>query len=92
MDALDKAHHFVVGCSNLIVAVDHRPLLKIFADRSIDGISNPRLRNLKEKSLRHLFRIVHIPGVRHTAADAVSRHPVSEPTPLGFPDDVATIN
>ena len=29
-DALNKARHFVLGCSNLtIIAVDHQPLLKI---------------------------------------------------------------
>uniref|UniRef100_A0A0L8HIR9 Reverse transcriptase RNase H-like domain-containing protein n=1 Tax=Octopus bimaculoides TaxID=37653 RepID=A0A0L8HIR9_OCTBM len=29
-DALDKACHFTLGCTNLIVAVDHKPLLKVF--------------------------------------------------------------
>ena len=52
-DALDKARHFVLGCKNLIIAVDHRPLLKIFGDRSLDHISNTRLRNLKERTLRY---------------------------------------
>ncbi len=33
-DALDKARHFVLGCSNLIIAVDHKPLLKLFGDRT----------------------------------------------------------
>ena len=92
VDALDKARHFVLGCSNLIVAVDHKPLLKIFGDRSLDDIPNPRLRNLKEKSLRYQFRIVHIPGARHAAADAVSRHPVGEPTGLNLPDDIASVH
>ena len=45
-DALDKARHFVLGCKHLIVAVDQRPLLKIFGDRSLDYICNTRLRNL----------------------------------------------
>ena len=49
--SLDKAKHFVLGCSDLIVAVDHKPLLKIFGDRSLADIPNPRLRNLKEKTL-----------------------------------------
>ena len=62
-DALDKARHFVLGCKNLTIAVDHRPLLKIFGDRSRD-ISNTRLRNLKEKTLRYRFKMPHIPGVR----------------------------
>jgi len=49
-DALDKARHFVLGCKNLTVAVDHQPLLKIFGDRSLNNISNTRLRNLKDKT------------------------------------------
>ena len=43
-DALDKARFFVMGCTNLIIAVDHKPLLKIFRDLSLNEISNARLR------------------------------------------------
>ena len=43
--------------------VDHRPLLKIFEDGSLDQISNAQLRNLKEKTLHYCFKMVHIPGV-----------------------------
>jgi len=31
-DALDKGIFFVLGCSDLISAVDHKPLLKVFSD------------------------------------------------------------
>ena len=48
-NALDQAKHFVLGCENLIVAVDHKPL-KLIGDRSLGDISNSRLRNLKEKT------------------------------------------
>lgn len=54
-DALDKAPFFVLGGSNLIIAVDHKPLLKMFGDRSLDEITNARLCNLKEKRLRYRF-------------------------------------
>ena len=91
VDALDKARHFTLGCDNLIIAVDHKPLLKVFGDRSLNDIPNPRLRNLKEKSLRYRFTLTHIPGIRHAAADAVSRHPTSPAEPLLLPDDVASI-
>ena len=37
---LDKTGHFVLGYKNLTIAVDHRPLLKIFGDRFLDQISN----------------------------------------------------
>ena len=42
-DALDKARFFVLGCDNLIIAVDHKPLLKIFDDRCLEDISNDPL-------------------------------------------------
>lgn len=88
-DALDKARYFVLGCDNLIVAVDHKPLLKIFGDRSLEHISNNRLRNLKEKTLRYRFRMLHVPGVQHRAADCLSRHPSGMPQKLFLEDDIA---
>ena len=92
VDALDKTRHFVLGCPNLVVAVDHKPLLKVFSDRSLDKIPNPRLRNLKEKTLKYRFQITHIPGINHTAADALSRKPVSEAKHLHLPDDASPIS
>ena len=88
VDALDRARHFVIGCPDLTVAVDHKPLLKVLGDRRLDDIPNPRLRNLKEKTLRYRFKMVHIPGARHIATDTLSRHPVSEPMAVELPDDV----
>ena len=49
--ALGKAIHFILGCKNQSVAIDHQQLLKIFGDRSLNNIRNTRLRNLKEKTL-----------------------------------------
>ena len=87
-DALDKARHFVLGCSNLVVAVDHKPLCKLFGDRSLEP--NTRLRNLKEKTLRYRFSMVHIPGIRNKTSDALSRHPTGATNPAKMPlqDDV----
>ena len=90
--ALDNARFFVLGCQNLIIAVDHKPLVKHLGDRSLD-IPNARLRNLKEKTLRYKFTIQHIPGVQHKAADAVSRKPAGSINPDIMPldDDIASI-
>ena len=74
-DALDKARYFVLGCQHLTVLVDHKPLLKILGDRMLEDIPNTRLRKLKERTLRYRFSIVHIPGVKHRAADGLSRYP-----------------
>jgi len=89
-DALDKCRYFVLGCDNLIIAVDHKPLLKIFTNRSLEDIGNSRLRNLKEKTLRYKFRMIHIPGAKHKAADGVSRYPVASPELTHLPDDTTT--
>lgn len=89
-DALDKARFFILDCSDLIIAVDHKPLLKVLGDWSLEEIPNARLRNLK-KTLRYRFRMVHVPGVKHKAADAVSHRPTGPTNPdmLTAPDDVA---
>ena len=78
-----------MGCRDLIVAVDHKPLLKILSDRSLQDIPNNRLRNLKERTLRYQFRIAHIPGTKHKAADALSRYPTGTAEPLKLMDDIA---
>jgi thiamine pyrophosphate-dependent acetolactate synthase large subunit-like protein len=92
-DALDKARHFVLGCKDLTIAVDHKPLVKIFGDRALDNIHNARIRNLKERTLKYRFTIIHIPGVRNKTSDALSRHPTGPPHPptMILPDDVLEV-
>ena len=78
-DALEKARYFVLECDNLIIAVDHKPLLKLLGDRSLENIPNARLRNLKENTLRYRFQMMYVPVAKHPAADAVSRHLPGDP-------------
>ena len=85
--ALSKAKYFVLGCENLVVAVDHKPLLGILGDKQLEDIDNTRLENLKEKTLRYRFTIVHVPGVKNKVADAASRFPTSDPDHL----DIASL-
>lgn len=88
---VDKAQFFVLGCSDLLFAVDHKPLLKVFGECSLKEITIARLFNLKEKPLRYRFRMVHFPGVQHKVAVALSLHPSgpTEPALLVLPDDIA---
>ena len=89
--ALEKAKFFVLGCTNLNVAVDHKPLLNIFSDRSLD-MSNERLRSLKEKTLRYRFAMSHVPGLKNKAADALSRNPsAASPSGTVLADDIASL-
>ena len=76
--ALEKSKHFTLGCPQLLIAVDHQPLLKVLGDRHLEDIPNPRLLNLKEKTLRFKFSLVHVPGSKNKSPDAASRYPTGE--------------
>ena len=84
---LQKCKYFLLGCTNLIVATDHKPLINILNDRSLADIDNRRLRNLKEKTLCFQFDIAHVPGRKHVGPDAASRYPVGPPVKLQLPDE-----
>ena len=73
VDALHKCRHFVLGCSKLIVAVDHKPLLGLLNDKSLADIQNPRLLMLKEKTLWFQFQVIHVPGRINSGPDYLSR-------------------
>ena len=74
---LEQTRYFTQGCDNLVIVTDHKPLTKIFGDRTLDEISNTRLFRLKQRTLPWRFDIVHMPGRSNHAADAASRHPSS---------------
>ena len=74
---LEQTKYFTQGCPDLLVVTDHKPLKKIFGDRTLDEIHNTRLFRLKQRTLPWYFRIEHMPGKTNEAADAISRHPSS---------------
>ena len=89
--ALHQTRYYVLGCSNLIVLTDHKPLVQILNDRSLNDISNRRLLNLKEKTLAYSFTIQHISGAKNKGPDAVSRYPLLTPPDEeeeNFADDI----
>ena len=73
--ALEQTRFFTMGCPNLLVIVDHRPLVKILGDRRLDEIENPRLFRLKRRTLMWHFDIEYQPGHQNPFAAATSRHP-----------------
>ena len=84
---LHQCKNFVMGCPNLIVATDHKPLTRILNDRSLETIDNPRLLRIKEKTLMFVYDIVHVAGKANQAPDAMSRYPtesVDEELNLGI--------
>ena len=71
---LKQNRYFSQGCNDLIVVTDHKPLIKIFGDRTLDEITNTRLFRLKQRT-PWWFKIQHLPGKTNLAADATSRYP-----------------
>ncbi|GAB1600234.1 hypothetical protein Ahia01_000301100, partial [Argonauta hians] len=63
--ALHQTRYYTLGCTNLIVATDHKPLLQILNDKSLTDIYNHRLVQLKEKTLAYAFHIQHISGAKN---------------------------
>ena len=64
-----------MGCNNLLVVVDHAPLVKILGNRRLDEITNPRLFRLKQRTLMWRFEIEYQPGKSNVVSDALSRYP-----------------
>ena len=61
------------------MAVDHKPLLGILNDKSLD-IENPRLLMLKEKTLWFNFNVIHVAGRLNSGPDYISRTAGAETT------------
>ena len=53
--------------------MDHKPLVSILGNRALDTIDNPCLLRIKEKTFWWTFKMIHVPGLRQQAADALSR-------------------
>ena len=70
---LEKCSHFILGHPNLLLALDHKPLIKIFGDAKLESITNPRLFSLKMKTLKFRYTPVHVAGKKHVVPDAFSR-------------------
>ena len=73
--SLEDTKFFTLGCGDLHVQTDHRPLVKLLGGRTMDEIDNRRLINLKEKTMSWRFEIHHVRGRLIPAPDATSRKP-----------------
>ena len=75
--ALEHSKYFTQGCDNLLIITDHKPLVKLFGDRTLDEISNPRLFRLKQRTLMWRFDVEYMPGKSNHFSDATSQHPTT---------------
>ena len=74
--AMKKCHQFLEGLPSFELITDHRPLVPILNDYSLDKLDNPRLLRLRLKMARYIFTARWVPGNRNIEADALSRSPV----------------
>ena len=76
--ALEQTKYFTLGCPNLTIVVDHKPLCKVLGDKELEDISNARLFKLKERTLPWKFSVVYSAGKLNYFADGASRNPSSD--------------
>ena len=79
--AMSKCRLYLSGLQHFTLMSDHRPLIPILNHYSLDAIENPRLQRLKEKIAPYLYTAVWRAGKQLSIPDALSRAPVSHPTP-----------
>ena len=70
---------FVLGCRELAISTDHKPLLRILNNHDINSVANPCISSLKQKTLRYHFTTQYNPGKWNRGADACSQNPVDQP-------------
>ena len=74
---LEQTRYFTQGCKDLLVVMDHQPLVKVLGDKTLDEVSSSRLFRIKRRTQPWIFKIMYLPGKYNKAADAVSRNPVT---------------
>ena len=76
---LKRAKMFLLGCQKFTIFMDHKLLISIFSDSSLEHIDNPRLFHLEEKTPQFTFDIKLLSWKKNSAADTSSRYLVSRP-------------
>ena len=79
--ATSKCHLFLAGLQHFQVITDHNPLIPILKHHRLDKIENPRLQRLKIKLMAYNFATEWVKGTKNDAPDALSRNPVTDPSP-----------
>ena len=74
--ALEQTKFFTQGCDTLTVATDHKPLISLLGEKSLDQVPNVRLFRIKQRISMWKFNIIHSPGKTNFFTDATSRHPI----------------
>ena len=82
--AMTKCRLYLLGLQNFKLIVDHQPLVTILDKYTLDAVENPRLQRIKERMAAFTFTTVWRKGKEHAIRDALSRAPISDPTPTDW--------
>ncbi|XP_076044722.1 uncharacterized protein LOC143027334 [Oratosquilla oratoria] len=72
---------YLFGLPHFTLMTDHRLLIPILISFTLDAVENPRLQRLKERLSPFVFKAKWCAGKQLCIPDALSRAPVSRPTP-----------
>ena len=78
VDGLEKTAYFTLGCPQLTVGTDHKPLIPIVNGSDLSSVKTPRQFRLREKLLRWNLTAQYIPGKLLGGTDALSRYGIRE--------------
>lgn len=78
--AMKKCKSFLEGIPSFEVVLDHRPLIPILNDNTLDQLDNQRFLRHRLQMSRFSFNARWVPGKENVEADALSCSPVDQPT------------
>ena len=78
--ALHKCRYYLLGLHEFEIVTDHKSLVPILNNYTMDNLDTFRLLRLKEKTVNYVFRASWKKGKEHALPDALSRRPVDHPT------------
>ena len=70
---LEQTKYFTKGCRDFVVVTEHKKLVNIFGDRTVNEIQNTCIFRIKQ--LPWLFEVHYMTGKTNLAADDVSSYP-----------------
>ena len=74
--AMQKCCQFIEGLPRFELDTDHKPLVPILNDHSLDKLDNPRILRFRLKMQRYQLSPRWVPGKENIDANALSRAPV----------------
>jgi len=79
--SMKKCRLYLLGLPKFKLITDHQALVTILDRHTLDAVEQPRLQRMKERLSPYVFETVWRKGAEHAVPDALSRAPISDPSP-----------